>query len=221
MQLITFSSLIKKTLGSHKKTYNTRWNEKNIRSSGKTLGVAPLLRIRNRVLHSISATTGFSAKITRFTKKFTRSEKKSLDSKIFVSKVAVLLEMMYLFTLLPKNLHIVCRFVNIDHVEASDGVSRLGLGLETRFWSLGLKGFRSRPRALRLETLHRLFFMKFCKEFLRKTVDCSKFSRSKRSVAILSLLVCCLRDGETNLPSTPFKIYTEFNKKCACTNETA
>jgi len=30
-----------------------------------------------------------------------------------------------------------------------------------------------------------------------------------------------LRDGENNLPSTPFKIYTEFNKKCACTNETA
>jgi len=32
--------------------------------------------------------------------------------------------------------------------------------------------------------------------------------------------LCCLRDGENNLPSTPFKIYTEFNKKCACTNET-
>jgi len=37
------------------------------------------------------------------------------------------------------------------------------------------------------------------------------------------LWLCCLRDGENNLPSTPFKIYTEFNKKCACTstNETA
>ena len=83
---------------------------------------------------------------------------------------------------------------------------------------------RSQSRALRLETLHRLFFMKFCKEFHWKTVlqnDCSKFSRSKRSVAKLSLLLCCLRDGENNLPSTPFKIYTEFNKKCACTNETA
>jgi len=32
---------------------------------------------------------------------------------------------------------------------------------------LGLKGFWSQFRALRLETLHRLFFMKFCKkEFL-------------------------------------------------------
>jgi len=41
------------------------------------------------------------------------------------------------------------------------------------------------------------------------------------SVAKLSLLLRCLRDGESNLPSTPFKIYTEFNKKCACTNETA
>jgi len=41
-----------------------------------------------------------------------------------------------------------------------------------------------------------------------------------RSVAKLSLLLCCLRDGENNLPSTPFKSYPEFNKKCACTNET-
>jgi len=50
--------------------------------------------------------------------------------------------------------------------------------------------------------------------FLKKTVlknYCSKFSRSKRSV---SLLLCCLRDGENNLTSTPFKIYAEFNKKC-------
>ena len=35
------------------------------------------------------------------------------------------------------------------------------------------------------------------------------------------MLLCCLQDGENNLPSTLFKIYTEFNKKCACTNETA
>ena len=33
--------------------------------------------------------------------------------------------------------------------------------------------------------------------------------------------ICCLRDGENNLPSTLVKIYTEFNKKRACTNETA
>jgi len=61
---------------------------------------------------------------------------------------------------------------------ASDGVSRLGLGLETCLethflesrsrrsqvssW-FGLEGFRSRSRALRLETLRGLFFMKFCK----------------------------------------------------------
>ena len=58
--------------------------------------------------------------------------------------------------------------------------------------------------------------MKFCKDFLKKTVlknDYSKFNRSKRSGGKLSLLLCCLRDGEINLPSTPFKIYTEFNKK--------
>ena len=67
--------------------------------------------------------------------------------------------------------------------------------------------------------------MKFCKkEFLNKTVlnnDCSKFSRSTWSVAKLFLLLCCLRDGENNFPSTPLKIYTEFNKKWTCTNETA
>jgi len=51
--------------------------------------------------------------------------------------------------------------------------------------------------------------------------DCSKFSRSKRSVAKLSLFLCCLRYGVNNLPSTPFTIYTEFNKKCACTKEIA
>ena len=40
-------------------------------------------------------------------------------------------------------------------------------------------------------------------------------------LSCLALLLCYLRDGENNLPSTPFKIYTKFNKKCACTNETA
>jgi len=71
------------------------------------------------------------------------------------------------------------------YVPGSDEVSRLGLVfetcLETRFLSLGLgpeglrsrlgldlEGSRSRSQALRLETLHRLFFMKFCKkEFLK------------------------------------------------------
>jgi len=100
------------------------------------------------------------------------------------------------------------------------------------FWSfgLGLEGFRSRSRDLCLKTLHRLFFMKFFKKkFLTKTAlknDCSKFSHSIRSVAKFSLLLCCLRYGENYLTSnyltsTPFKIYTEFNKKCACTNEPA
>jgi len=66
--------------------------------------------------------------------------------------------------------------------------------------------------------------MKFCRKEFLKTVlknDCSKFSRSKRPVAKLSLLLCYLRDVESILPSTPFKIYTEFNKKCAYTDETA
>ena len=68
------------------------------------------------------------------------------------------------------------------------------------------------------------FSWSFVRRSSLKTVlknDCSKINRSKRSVAKLSLLLCCLRDGENNLPSKPFEIYTEFNKKCACTNETA
>jgi len=38
----------------------------------------------------------------------------------------------------------------------------LSLGLEGLRSRLGLEGFRSQSRALRFETLHRLFFMKFC-----------------------------------------------------------
>jgi len=33
-------------------------------------------------------------------------------------------------------------------------------------------------------------------------------------------MLCYLGDGENNLSSTPFKIYADFNKKYACTNET-
>ena len=52
------------------------------------------------------------------------SQKNSLDRKkitrfkIFASKYVVFIGMMYLFTLLPKNLYIICMFVKIDHVEA-------------------------------------------------------------------------------------------------------
>ena len=57
------------------------------------------------------------------------------------------------------------------------------------------EGFRS--RALRLETLHGLFLMKLCKkEFLKNTVlknDCSKFCRSKRSVAALFVVMLFAR----------------------------
>jgi len=45
------------------------------------------------------------------------------------------------------------------------------LVLRPVFWSLGfgLEGFWSRSRDLRLEILHRVFFMKFCKkEFLKQ-----------------------------------------------------
>ena len=59
------------------------------------------------------------------------------------------------------------------------------------------------------------YFLKMCKEFLKKTVlknDCSKFSRSKRSVANLSLFLCCLRDRENNLPSTRLKLIVNLIK---------
>jgi len=99
-----------------------------------------------------------------------------------------------------------------DLVSVSRRVSRpdfWNLGLEGLRSRLGLEGFRSRSRAFCLEILHRIFFMKFCKkEFLWKTVlinDCSKFCRSRRSVAKLSLLLCCLRDGENKAPSTRLK----------------
>jgi len=56
-------------------------------------------------------------------------------------------------------------------VFASDGVSRLGLGLETRLLEsrsqrsrLGLERFRYRSRGFRLETLHRLFFYELLQE---------------------------------------------------------
>jgi len=37
----------------------------------------------------------------------------------------------------------------------------------------------------------------------------------------LSCLCCYVVCKMNHFPSIPFKIYTEFNKKCACTNETA
>jgi len=66
---------------------------------------------------TLSTATGFSAKITRFTKKNSLDLKKISRLKVFASKFAVFLEMIYLFTLFPKNLYIICKFVNIDHVE--------------------------------------------------------------------------------------------------------
>jgi len=70
------------------------------------------------------------------------------------------------------------QFLSLGGLGSSDGletwsrsrdVSRdpfKSLGLEGRRSCVGLEGFRS--RAIRFETLHRLLFMKFCKEFLKK-----------------------------------------------------
>jgi len=83
-----------------------------------------------------------------------------------------------------------------DLVSVSRRVSRhvfWSLGLEGLRSCLGLEGFRSRSRALRLETLHRIFFMKFCKEFLKKTV--LKMIVQNLAVQrgqLVSFLCCCV-----------------------------
>ena len=86
-----------------------------------------------------------------------------------------------------------------DLVSVSTPVSRpviwsLGLGLEGLRSRLGLKGFRSQTRALCLETLHRLFFMKFCKKgFLNKWFyKMIVQNLAVRSCQWLSFLCCCV-----------------------------
>ena len=117
----------------------------------------------------------------------------------------------------------------------SGGVSRLGFGfetcLETSFLESGSRRSQVSSRSRRISVsvskdfslglelyVSRLCIDYFSWSFARRSSlkngwwnDCSKFSRSIRSVAKFSLLLCCLRDGENNLPSTPFKNYTEFN----------
>jgi len=95
-----------------------------------------------------------------------------------------------------------------DLVSVSRFVSRpvfWSLGLEGLKSCLSLEGFRSQSRALCLETLHRLVFMKFCKkEFLKKRSE----KMIVQNLAILrgqwlsclSLLLCYLRDGENICP---------------------
>ena len=99
-------------------------------------------------------------------------------------------------------------------VITSDGVSRFGLGLE---------GFRSRSRALSLETWHELFFYEVLQEATPWKTDLqsywSKFSSSKLTAAFeLSLFLCCY--GENNLPSTLFKIVLN-SIKTVCASETS
>jgi len=99
----------------------------------------------------------------------------------------------------------------------SDGVSRLGLdpffevsvSKNSKVSGLGLEGFWSRSRALRLETLHRLFFMKFSKGFLKKTFfknDCSKFSvrRGQLPSFLFCYVVCKMQKTIWPLPRLKF-----------------
>jgi len=68
--------------------------------------------------HSASAVTGFSSESTRLAQKNSLDLKKITRFKIVVSNFAVFIEMIYLFTLSPKNFNIICKFVKIDHTEA-------------------------------------------------------------------------------------------------------
>jgi len=51
-------------------------------------------------------------------KQFIGSEKRSLDLIFFALKFAVVVEMIWLFALSPKNLYIICKLVKVDHAEA-------------------------------------------------------------------------------------------------------
>jgi len=66
--------------------------------------------------------------------------------------------------------------------------------------------------------------MKFCKEFLKKTV----LKMIVQNLAVqrgqwLSFLCCYVvcEMEKTICPLPRIKIHTDFNKKCACSNETA
>jgi len=145
--------------------------------------------------------------------KFVLTQKK-LKTVLFVKKHYIII--------LCKEYDRTCRsMTSLAVMESRDlvSVSRpvfLSLCLEGLRSCHGLEGFRSRSRALRLETFAQVIFHEVLQGVPQKMVlkkDYSKFSRSKRSVSKLSLLLCYLRDGENNLPSTAFKIYAEFNKK--------
>ena len=111
-------------------------------------------------------------------------------------------------------------------MESRDLVSRpvfsslgLGLGLEclrSRL-DLGLEGFRSRSRAISLETLHKLFFYEVLQEAAPLKRNCKVIDLNSavktRSVVKFSLLLCY---GEKNSPSTLFNIFAEFNKNSVC-----
>jgi len=107
----------------------------------------------------------------------------------------------------------------------SDGVSRLGLGLEThletRFWSLGLEGlrsrlglglegFRSQSRALRLGTLHRLFLWSFArrssfkKQFKKMIVQYLAVQRGQWLSFLCCYVVCEMEKTICILPGLKF-----------------
>ena len=111
------------------------------------------------------------------------------------------------------------------HYSTSDGVLRLGLGFETCLETcfLGSRSqVSSRSRRISVSSSQsrdfaQVIFYELLQGAHYKTVsknDCSKFSRSKRSVAKLSLLLCYLRDGENNFPLPRLKCILNSIKMC-------
>ena len=97
-------------------------------------------------------------------------------------------------------------------VVTSDGVSRLGLGLETSF-------FESRSRKSQVSSRSReLFFLwSLARSSSLKTDlqgNCSKFSRSKWPVAKLSLLLYCCGENNCPLPCLTF-VLNSIKTVCA------
>ena len=118
-----------------------------------------------------------------------------------------------------------------------DGVSRLGLGLETCLETSFLESrsrmsqVSSRSRRISVSvssSSSRDFAQVILLSFARRSSLKNGFKMIVQNLAVqrgqwLSFLCCQVVQEleKNNLPSTPFKICTEINKKCACTNQTA
>ena len=97
-------------------------------------------------------------------------------------------------------------------MDTSDGVSRLGLGLETRFLESLSRRSQVSSRALSLETLHRLFFMNFCKKkllkkrFKKMIIQNSAVQRDQWLSFLCCYVVCEMEKTMCPLPRLKFVV---------------